>query len=343
MQRIDGKVVDKWRLPALCVTFVFLLSFYFFRLGGWHTPALYQDLVTATTNTNCAAPFTLGGSTRLARTLVGNEKRYQYTLVEREKIIEKSGGMQINVFPPKNQLANLLWDFFIPAFSCPFPMSRVGIFAEGGKWVCGLDRVLQHRPNPIIYSLNHETPSYSSFEQDILERSPGVQIYAFDADATPEAASAWPWGEADVTTDFLRSRVQFNHFSIADPTAKTYQSLHSVMHGFGHEWIDILKVELKGSEFATLLAIIAEYGDGPLPFGQLLIKVQTGLSDDMRKVEQFSNWFTRLECAGLRPYYFEISMLDANNRRDEPSLVYWSFMNIRGRHVLVDDGLPEYP
>jgi hypothetical protein len=48
----------------------------------------------------------------------------------------------------------------------------------------------------------------------------------------------------------------------------------------------------------------------------------------MRKVEQFSNWFARLECAGLRPYYFEISMLDANNRRDEPSLVYVSTYSI---------------
>jgi hypothetical protein len=61
-------------------------------------------------------------------------------------------------------------------------------------------------------------------------------------------------------------------------------------------------------------------------------------------------------------------MLDVNNRRAEPSIAYvsvwlrefrldlngvffsffffflqWSFMNIRGRHALVDDGLPEYP
>jgi hypothetical protein len=69
------------------------------------------------------------------------------------------------------------------------------------------------------------------------------------------------------------------------------------MREFGHDWIDILKViyqcpgpgilsqllysqvELKGSEFATLLAIIADNHDEPLPFGQLAIKVHIGLSD----------------------------------------------------------------
>ncbi|KAJ7880849.1 hypothetical protein B0H13DRAFT_1580990, partial [Mycena leptocephala] len=226
-----------------------------------------------------------------------------------------------------------LWDFFIPAFTCPFPMYRVGTLADGGKWVCGLDRVLQNRPNPIIHSLNEKTPSYSSFEQDIIERSPGCQIYGFDSNATLDVASKWPRGEIDVATDLLR--YQFNYYSISDPTATKYRSLQSVMREFGHDWIDILKVELKGSEFATLLAIIADKHDEPLPFGQLAIKGRIGLSDHMKTVEHFSSWFTKLECAGLRPYYFEVSMMDVNNRRGEPSL--WSFMNIRGRHALVDD------
>ncbi|KAJ7818681.1 hypothetical protein B0H14DRAFT_2373013, partial [Mycena olivaceomarginata] len=233
----------------------------------------------------------------------------------------------------------VLWDFFIPAFTCPFPMDRVG---KRGNWVCGLERVLHHRPNCIVYSLNKDTPSYSSFEQDILERSSGCEIYAFDANMAP---SKWPWGETDVVaTDLLRSRVHFNEFAVSDVTAKHYRSLESVMRGFGHEWIDVLKVDLKGSEFATLLAIIADHTQElPLPFGQLILTVNIGASEDMKTVTQFSDWFTRLECAGLRPYYFEVSMMDANNRRGEPGVAYWSFMNIRGTHALVDDSLPEYP
>ncbi|KAJ7920281.1 hypothetical protein B0H13DRAFT_2423758 [Mycena leptocephala] len=38
-----------------------------------------------------------------------------------------------------------------------------------------------------------------------------------------------------------------------------------------------------------------------------------------------------------RPYYFALNILDVNNRRVEPSIAYWSFMNIRGSHALVDD------
>ncbi|KAJ7912168.1 hypothetical protein B0H13DRAFT_1875100 [Mycena leptocephala] len=312
-------------------------------------PKYRHDLATAS---NCAA-IKLGGVSRLARTLEGNEKRYQRMLVERELLIEKSGGKQIVAFPGEYVfLAVPHTEAAVPGtssfqhFRVPSNVSR--------KWVCGLDRVLQHQPNPIIYALNDKTPAYSSFEQDIIERSPGCQIYAFDANAVPEIASQWPWGTTDVAADLLWSRVQFNHYAISDPSAKQYRSLRSVMREFGHDWIDILKVHLslsvflfllqcraQSSEFDTLLAILADNKDAPLPFGQLIIKLHVGLSERMKTVEHFSAWFTKLECAGLRPYYFEVNMLDVNNRRAEPSVAYWSLMNIRGRHALVNDGLPE--
>ncbi|KAJ7864566.1 hypothetical protein B0H13DRAFT_1899081 [Mycena leptocephala] len=153
----------------------------------------YRDLVTATTKAGCGAPSNLGGTSRLARTLEGNEKRYQYTLMEREKLIEKSGGMQINACE----------DFL------------------------------------------------RCFEQDIIERSPGCQIYGFDSNATLDVASKWPRGEIDVATDLLRSRIQFNYYSISDPTATKYRSLQSVMREFGHDWIDILKGALSGPHQLT--------------------------------------------------------------------------------------------
>jgi hypothetical protein len=238
---------------------------------------------------------------------------------------------------------DILWDFFVPEFSCPFPMYRVGVLAEGGKWLCGLERVLHNRPNCLVYSLNHQAKPYSSFEVDMLERSPGCQIHVFDANATADVQSKWPWGQTNIDPVLLQSRVHFNQFAIANPTAGDYRSLKSTMSAFGHEWIDVLKIELGGSEFATLLSIIAESGDKPLPFGQLVLTLQTGLTDDMITVGHFSDWWLRLECAGLRPFSFEVSMSDVNNRRKETSLVYWSFMNIRGTHALVDDNLPEYP
>ncbi|KAF7341182.1 hypothetical protein MVEN_01853200 [Mycena venus] len=266
MQRINQKALGQhWRWFALSAAL--LLGSTIYLLGRDTYPTVQYHELLATThpnNYNCSSPITLGGTNRLARTLEGNERRYQYMLGERQKLIEKEGGSQIAVFPPPRGRYYVLWDFFIPAFSCPFPMYRVGQLSDGGKWVCGLERVLHHRPNCVVYSLNTQTPAYSSFEVDILEKSSGCQIYGFDAKPTPEAPSRWPWGEAD---DILRSRVHFNPFTIADPTAQLkYRSLRSVMRDLGHDWIDILKLDLEGSEFATLLAIIAENQGEPLPF-----------------------------------------------------------------------------
>ncbi|KAJ7755511.1 methyltransferase domain-containing protein [Mycena metata] len=340
MQRTNWKQFAQSPWPKFSAAFLILFTFYLLARDTHPPVSKYHDLLT---NTNTSALMHQGTS-RLVRILEANEKRYQFTIAEREKLILKSGGYDIPAFPPPFTALYVLWDFFIPAFTCPFPMYRVGVLADGGKWVCGLDRVLQNRPNPIVYSLNHQTSPYSSFEQDMLSRSPGCQIYGFDANATKAATAQWPWGDTAVVTDFkLLSRVHFNHFAVADLKAERYRSLHDVMRGFGHRWIDILKIDLEGSEFATLVSIIADTQDEPLPFGQLLLEVHIGWSEDMTTVDQFSKWFARLERAGLRPFYFEVSMLDVNTMRSEPAVVYWSFINIRGRHALVDDGLPEYP
>ncbi|KAF7364307.1 Methyltranfer-dom domain-containing protein [Mycena sanguinolenta] len=327
LQRISAKVrAQPWRWLALPAGLFLVATLYLsFRPGAsYEAPKLaYPELLAATT------------------TLAGNERRYQHTLEERQKLIEKEGGSQIDVFPPPHGRYYVLWDFFIPGFSCPHPTYRIGLLADGGKWVCGFGRVLQSRPNCIVYSLNSATPSYSSFELGILQKSSACEIYAFDDNTAP---SKWPWGETDVgDTDFLAARIHFNEFAISNPTAKKNRSLRDVMRGFSHDWIDILKMDLHGSEFATLLAIIAENGDEPLPFGQLLLTVNVPHADDMTTVAHFQDWFTRLECAGLRPFYFEVSMMDVNNRRGEPGVVYWSFMNIRGTHALVDDSWPELP
>ncbi|KAJ6462463.1 methyltransferase domain-containing protein [Mycena sanguinolenta] len=348
-ERINRKTLAQhWRWLAISGSVLLVCTLYLFSRDTHtsYSPELgYQELLTNPADVNnCAVPIVLGGSSRLARTLVGNERRYQKMIEDREKIIAKDGGMGLSAFGPKHVLRDLLWDFFIPAFSCPHPMYRVGTLADGGKWACGIERVLHDRPNCLVYSFNHKTPSYSSFEEDILARSPGCQIHAFDPNADTNVTARWPWGDTDtVDKGILKSRVHFNTFSVANPTAENYHSLQSTMRSFGHEWIDILKVDLGGAEFATLLSIIRENQDEPLPFGQLIITINIGLSDDMKTVGHFNDWFTKLECAGLRPYYFEVSMMDVNNRRFEPSIVYWSFMNIRGQHALVDDELPEYP
>lgn len=114
--------------------------------------------------------------------LAYQEEQYQDYLKERQGLIKKWGPTidQVKTFPHNGQFYTM-WDFFIPAFSCPFPVTRTGQLGDGGKFVCGLDRVIK-RPNCLIYSLGVEGDS--SFEAEILHRSSTCNIYGYDFSVT---------------------------------------------------------------------------------------------------------------------------------------------------------------
>jgi hypothetical protein len=93
-------------------------------------------------------------------------------------------------------------DFFIAAFQCPHRVERIGTLGDGGKWMCGVDRIAKqekcviysfglsflppphclHRPrvNPhtlcILTGVNRE----SSFEADLMKRAPGCEAWGYD-------------------------------------------------------------------------------------------------------------------------------------------------------------------
>lgn len=52
-------------------------------------------------------------------------------------------------------------DFFIPAFQCPHRVERIGTLGDGGKWVCGVDRVAK-QDKCVIYSFGLSFSSSSS-------------------------------------------------------------------------------------------------------------------------------------------------------------------------------------
>lgn len=48
-------------------------------------------------------------------------------------------------------LLHLLGDFFLAAFQCPHKVERIGTMGDGGKWVCGIERVAR-QPECVVYS-----------------------------------------------------------------------------------------------------------------------------------------------------------------------------------------------
>ncbi|KAJ7682863.1 methyltransferase domain-containing protein, partial [Mycena rosella] len=234
-----------------------------------------------------------------------------------------------------------LWDFFGPAFSCPFSVYRVGTMGDGGKWVCGLERAT-HQPNCVIYSMGVERQS--SFEQEVLRQSERCQVYG----ARSRCLCRWILINGLRADTAVNARAHFFPFKIgaADnhtASPKEY-SLQGIMKELGHDFIDIWKIDIEGSEFSALTAVIQSFKGKPLPFGQMQIELHIGYNPDMNTVGAIDKWWTMLEDAGLRPFWTELNLLDVNfHRRGPLEVAQWSFINIQGKHALLDDSLPDYP
>ena len=91
-----------------------------------------------------------------------------------------------------------VWDFFPPAFNCPWEVERIGVLGDGGKFVCGFSRVIE-KPKCVIYSIgiNHESSfvlfpvdlpriadqdvnTSCRFEAELLERGKNCQVWGYD-------------------------------------------------------------------------------------------------------------------------------------------------------------------
>jgi Methyltransferase domain len=88
-------------------------------------------------------------------------------------------------------------DFYVPAFQCPHRVERIGQRGDGGKWVCGIDRVAR-QDKCVIYSFGLGSLSFqrftsmklaflllgvnddSSYESTLLKRAPGCEIWGYD-------------------------------------------------------------------------------------------------------------------------------------------------------------------
>src|SRR5579863_2335105 len=97
-----------------------------------------------------------------------------------------------------HMFSTLPGDFFIPTFRCPHRLERIGVIGDGGKWVCGLQRVAKQK-KCVIYSFGSPffplilppfvvTPTCymigvngeSSFEATLLKRAPGCEVWGYD-------------------------------------------------------------------------------------------------------------------------------------------------------------------
>jgi len=261
------------------------------------------------------------------------EERYTAFLQDRQQLIRKWGPTESAVQPyPPNPKLYTIWDFFIPAFQCPHRVERVGTLGDGGKWVCGVDRIVkQHKCVIYSFGINHE----SSFEADLLRRAPGCEAWGYDY-------SVDSWGPEVNDDPELAPRAHFQPWALGGSNHHEeydyprYWTLDSLMELNGHTFIDILKIDIEGGEFDALTSFVAAYAEGALPVGQLQLEIHA--REGHERFDYFIKWWASLEAAGLRPFWTEANVVYINIVRGAaPELAEYSFINIRGDHALVNE------
>ncbi|KAI0088057.1 methyltransferase domain-containing protein [Irpex rosettiformis] len=279
-------------------------------------------------------PQKFRGSTSLRQFLEQEEAEYQLVLAGRQEMINYYGPdpKDVQSWPPGN-IFYVLWDFYIASFNCPHRIQRVGNLGDGGKWLCGVERIAAQRKPCNVYSfgVNHD----SSFEAAFLQRAPNCQIWGYDF-------SVHEWGpQIQTVPEFLEASHFFPYKAAAEDkphlTPPEY-TIQTIMQNNGHEFIDLLKIDIEGGEFSVLESFLRPYAQPdspPLPVGQLEIEIHAWGA--YTNFDVFNPWWELLEKAGFRPFWTEANLPKVSHLKSLPDTAEYSFINIRGRHAVISD------
>jgi hypothetical protein len=246
-----------------------------------------------------------------------------------------------------------IWDFFPATWTCPHDFQRVGRLGDGGKWVCGMS-IYESLPAPKPTSENveiRETPATatqdglviysfgingeSSFEAEMLERVPSARIWGYDFSVNGWGAQI-PNGQ--------RHRTFFKKIGLGKEdkhdASPPFYTLPTLMKENNHNYIDILKIDVEGSEYTALDTMMDAFdgirsasGDSVLPIGQVMIELHLGNGDATDEVGfgRFRSWWERLERMGMRPAWIEINLfaVTLGKQKSNPRCTEYVWVNAK--------------
>ncbi|KAI9819118.1 MAG: hypothetical protein M1827_007274 [Pycnora praestabilis] len=253
---------------------------------------------------------------------------------------------KIPLFPAQelsdfNKSPYTIWDFFPAVWTCPWDIQRVGRLGDGGKWVCGMtkyeERSTTGKPPVIIYSFG--VNGESTFEEEMLTRIPNAEIFAFDYSVDDFGPQLLPGN---------RERAHFMKVGLGatdDPSrSPPFYTLQSLMRHNKHEYMDILKIDIEGSEYVAFNAFmdnLTTQNINSLPIGQVMIEIH--LNDDTNvNTKSFMTWWERLETFGMRPVWLEVNLiavtLGKNKDQTNPRCTEYVWVNAKdSRSILLDE------
>ncbi|CAL8140987.1 unnamed protein product [Orchesella dallaii] len=211
------------------------------------------------------------------------EKSENLWFTERERLDELQ----------KNKSATIklidMWKLFGSGYSCPFNLTREGNEGDGGKWICGLEKILSQKESCAIYSFG--IANDSTFEAELLGRTKNCSLFAYDPSVSQ---IGWPLTAST-------PRVTFQQFGLSFRDDRRERTLKTLMNQNGHKWIDVLKVDIEGHEYESLFQAMNDF-DG-FPVGQLLVELH--VTSKPFNVTVFFTLIQKLESFGMRVFNYE--------------------------------------
>jgi len=127
-------------------------------------------------------------------------------------------------------------------------------------------------------------------------------------------------GWAKQMNNTFATRAHFTQAGISNVTDKNrsppFYSVSDIMRANGHKYIDIMKMDIEGSEFDALGAFLGDYSTlEALPVGQLLLEIhiqEVQKDDPFTRPHTLRTWvafWESLEAKGLREVMVEPNLL----------------------------------
>lgn len=208
---------------------------------------------------------------------------------------------------------------------------------DGGKWTCGMSRYeTASRKRPCVaYSFGVQNES--SYEEALLQRTK-CEVFGIDFSVSEFGPQLKALGrEENSRAHFLQAGISGKSDLAASPP---YYNIQDLMESNGHEYIDILKMDIEGFEFDSMdsLTRLFDRKGEPLPIGQLQVEIH--IETHIDGLTSMMKWWEKLEAGGLRPVWTEPNLLQVTLGLDDgmPRYAEYTFINVKNkRNVLLSD------
>jgi len=205
--------------------------------------------------------------------------------------------------------AKNIWDYFEPVVDCPV-RERVGGFSDGGKWVCKN----QHLDNCRLYSFG--SAGQTGFEKEMIEQH-GCEAYTFDPN--PRSNPVLEKGMCYFTVGMGPTPNEWK----VNIDGKFYQtlSLLDIAKALNHTTVDILKIDIEGSEWYSVPYFLKQKEFENLGVSQIMIEFHYEVNNEAHAIN-LKNIFDSMQDRGYFAFSKEPNVLCG------PLCTEYSFLHI---------------